>query len=56
MARTTTNTRKFAAAKRKTKEDDYLTLSGGSDKYQSEGETREPPDEDSDPNYPYDRT
>ena len=47
MARPNANTRKVAAAKRKTKEykeeskeinfdDDYLALSGGSDKYQSE--------------------
>ena len=56
------NTRKVAAAKCKTKkhkeeskevnyDDEYRFLSGGSDIYQSEGETKEPPDEDSDPNF-----
>ena len=61
MARpTAANTRKVAAAKRKTEkdkeeskktnsDDDYLVLSDGSDKDQSEGEKREPPDEDGDP-------
>ena len=62
---TAANTRKSAgdkaaAAKHKTEEDkeeskeinsddDDLGLSDGSDKYQSEGETKEPPDEDGDP-------
>ena len=61
---TAANTRKVAgdkaaAAKRKTEEnkeeskeinsdDDYLVLSDGSDKDKSEGETKEPPDEDGD--------
>ena len=60
MARSTANTRKVSATKRKTKEykeeskevnfdDDYLFLSDESDKYQSEGETKEPPNEDGDP-------
>ena len=60
MARPTTNTSKVASAKRKTKEhkeeskkvnydDEYRALSGGSDIDQSEGETKEPPDEDGDP-------
>ena len=51
MARPTANSRKVAAAKRKTEEvkekskeinfdDDYLALSCGSDKDQSEGETK----------------
>ena len=56
------NTRKVAAAKRKTEkhkeeskevnyDDEYRVLSGGSDIDQSEGETKEPPDEDGDPNF-----
>ena len=60
MAKSTANTRKVAAAKRKTEEDkeeskeinfgdDYLSLSDGSYEDQSEGETKEPPDEDGDP-------
>ena len=62
MVRPTANTRKVAAAKRKTEErkeeskevsydDEYLVLSGGYDKDQYEGETKEPSNEDGDPNF-----
>ena len=60
MARSTANTSKVASAKRKTEkdkeeskevnsDDDYLVLSDGYDKDQTEGETKKPPEEDGDP-------